>query len=124
MTGLYHSKDINDINPTERVEIELLLEGLNKLYGYDFRDYVFSSIRRRIWYRIRAEGLKTVSGLQEKIFYDSACLNRLLTDFSIQVTEMFRDPLLGKRLYLYLENYPKYVYGMRGAQLVRKYILW
>lgn len=68
------------------------MEGIHKLYGYDFRDYVLPSIRRRIWHRVRAEGLVTISGLQEKVFHDSDCMQRLITDFSIQVTEMFRDP--------------------------------
>ena len=69
-----------------------MLEGIYRISGYDFRNYIFSSIRRRIWYRVQAERLTTISGLQEKIFHDPACMNRLLTDFSIQVTEMFRDP--------------------------------
>lgn len=69
-----------------------MLEGIYGICGYDFRDYILSSIRRRIWHRVQAERLTTISGLQEKIFHDPACMNRLLMDFSIQVTEMFRDP--------------------------------
>ena len=47
----------------ERIEINLLLEGIFRYYGFDFRNYVFSSIKRRIWYRIRAERLNSVSSL-------------------------------------------------------------
>ncbi|MBD2843716.1 protein-glutamate O-methyltransferase CheR [Paenibacillus sp. IB182496] len=76
----------------ERIEVELLLEALFRLYGYDFRDYAFSSIRRRIWHRVHAERLSTVSGLMEKVLHDRACMDRLLSDMTIHVTEMFRDP--------------------------------
>lgn len=76
----------------ERIEINLLLEGIYRYYGYDFRNYVFSSIRRRIWYRIRAERLNSVSSLQEKVLHDPCMMERLLADFSIHISEMFRDP--------------------------------
>ncbi|EHQ87617.1 CheR family methyltransferase [Desulfosporosinus youngiae] len=76
----------------EKIEIQLLLEGIYRYYGFDFRNYVFASIRRRIWYRIRSEGLKSVSRLQEKVLHDCSAMARLLSDFSIHVSEMFRDP--------------------------------
>lgn len=76
----------------EKIEIQLLLEGLFLKYGYDYRDYAYPSIRRRVWHRVHAENLKTITGLLEKVFYDSECLQRLVADFSINVTEMFRDP--------------------------------
>ncbi|WP_083236953.1 protein-glutamate O-methyltransferase CheR [Desulfosporosinus sp. BG] len=76
----------------EKIEISLLLEGIYCYYGFDFRNYVSSSIRRRIWYRIRAERLKNVSSLQEKVLHDPCVMERLLSDFSIHISEMFRDP--------------------------------
>ena len=76
----------------EKIEIDLLLEGIYRYYGFDFRNYVFSSIRRRIWYCIRAERLKNVSSLLEKVLHDPCMMERLLSDFSIHISEMFRDP--------------------------------
>ncbi len=76
----------------EQIEIELLLEGIFRLYGFDFRAYAYASIRRRLWKRIEAEGLSTVSGLQERILHEPAMMERLLLDLSINVTAMFRDP--------------------------------
>ncbi|PWV92072.1 chemotaxis protein methyltransferase CheR [Paenibacillus cellulosilyticus] len=81
-----------NIEPLEQLEIELLLEALYRYYGFDFRDYVLPSIRRRIWHRIHAEKLSTISGLQEKVLHDRNTMKRLIADFSINVTEMFRDP--------------------------------
>ncbi len=76
----------------ERVEVDLLLEGVYRHYGFDFRGYAYASLRRRIWKRAHAEGLPTVSALQAAVLHDSAVLERLLDDLSVNVTAMFRDP--------------------------------
>jgi chemotaxis protein methyltransferase CheR len=76
----------------ERVEIDLLLEGIYRRYGFDFREYAPASLRRRLWRRVHAERLNSISGLQEKVLHDRACMERLLLDLSINVTSMFRDP--------------------------------
>lgn len=76
----------------ERIEIALLLEGVYRHYGFDFRSYAYSSIRRRVWKRIHAEALTTVTQLQERVLHDPHAMERLLLDLSINVTAMFRDP--------------------------------
>jgi chemotaxis protein methyltransferase CheR len=76
----------------ERLEIELLLEGVFRHYGFDFRSYAYASLRRRVWKRIEAEGLSTVSALQERVLHDPDVMNQLLLDLSVNVTAMFRDP--------------------------------
>lgn len=78
----------------ERIEIELLLEGIYRLYGYDFRNYAYNSIRRRIWHRVNAMKLETISALQEQVLHDSESMKLLIKDLMIHVTEMFRDPEL------------------------------
>jgi chemotaxis protein methyltransferase CheR len=76
----------------EQIEIQLLLEGMFQYYGFDFRDYALASLKRRIWNAIRMERLSSVSGLQEKVLHDPACLERFLLGLSVHVTAMFRDP--------------------------------
>ena len=76
----------------EQVEIELLLEGIYRHYGFDFRSYAYSSIRRRLWKRLEAEGLTTISELQARVLHDTEAMERLLLDLSVNVTSMFRDP--------------------------------
>jgi chemotaxis protein methyltransferase CheR len=76
----------------EAIEIALLLEGVHQHYGFDFRQYARASLRRRLWRRVYAEGLATISGLQERVLHDQAAMERLLLDLSINVTSMFRDP--------------------------------
>jgi chemotaxis protein methyltransferase CheR len=81
-----------DNREIEALEIRFFLKAVFEQYGYDFRDYAAASIRRRIWKRINAEGLKSVSGLQERILHDPACFGRLLKDMTVNVTGFFRDP--------------------------------
>jgi len=76
----------------ERLEIELLLEAIYRQYGFDFRSYAYASIRRRLWRRIEAEGLRTVSALQDRLLHEPAMMEQVLLDLSINVTAMFRDP--------------------------------
>ena len=76
----------------EDLELRLLLEAIYQRYGYDFREYARSSIRRRVWRRVSEERLQTISGLQERLLHDPDCMERLLLDLSVSVTSMFRDP--------------------------------
>ena len=76
----------------ERIEIELLLEGIYRHYGFDFRSYAYASIRRRLWKRIEAEGFQSITALQERVLHDPDMMEKLLLDLSINVTAMFRDP--------------------------------
>ena len=95
----------------EDIEVGLLLEGIYRQYGYDFRDYAMSSLRRRIQHVVRDEGLTTVSGLQERVLHDPACLQRFVLALSVNVTSMFRDPAfykaLRERVLPLLRTYPK-----------------
>lgn len=84
--------DIQDSR--ERIEIELLLEGIYKLYGYDFRNYAYNSLRRRIWHQVHAMKLGSISALQEKVLHDPASMRQLVKSIMIHVTEMYRDPSL------------------------------
>ena len=83
---------MNNGHELETIEIQLLLEGMFRYYGFDFRNYAFASLKRRIWNTIRLESLNSVSGLQEKVLHNPAYLDRLLLGLSVNVTAMFRDP--------------------------------
>jgi chemotaxis protein methyltransferase CheR len=76
----------------EQLEIDLLLEAVYRRYGFDFRQYAQASLKRRLWRRLLAEGLSSISELQAKLLHDPPCMERLLLDLSINVTAMFRDP--------------------------------
>ena len=99
-----------DTTEIQELETELLLEGVYRRYGYDFRDYAPGSIRRRVRKRMADEHLHTVSELQQKVLRDPECMTRLLLDASINVTGMFRDPhvyaALRTKVVLTLRTYP------------------
>jgi chemotaxis protein methyltransferase CheR len=76
----------------EQLEIELLLEAVYRRYGLDFRQYAQASLKRRLYRRLHAEGLTTLSQLQDRLLHDPPSMERLLVDLSINVTSMFRDP--------------------------------
>lgn len=80
------------LNKQTNLEIDLLLEAIYRLSGYDFRQYNRSSISRRIFNRMRINSIPTISRVQEKVIHDQEFLEQLLNDFSINVTEMFRNP--------------------------------
>jgi chemotaxis protein methyltransferase CheR len=95
----------------EEIEVGLLLDGVYRQYGYDFRDYAMASVRRRVRHLVREEGLATISGLQEKVLHDPRALQRFVVTLSVNVTSMFRDPsfykALRERVVPLLRTYPK-----------------
>jgi len=94
----------------ERLEIDLVLEGIYRRYGYDFRNYASAHIKRRLEHRLGLSRLGSYMELLHKLIYDEKFFNELLLDLSINVTEMFRDPLFYKAvresLVPYLQTYP------------------
>lgn len=76
----------------ENLEIHLLMEAINTLYGFDFHQYTFASIRRRINHLLAMESYPSISHLQHAVIYQEAIAEKVLAALSIQVTEMFRDP--------------------------------
>src|SRR6266498_3130731 len=94
----------------DELEIDLLLEGIFRNYGFDFRQYAKGSIKRRLWRRIGLEGLQSVAGLMDRVLREPACMERLLLDLSVNVTSMFRDPLFylafRRRVIPLLRTYP------------------
>ena len=83
------------MNPAEReaIEISLLLEAIFKTYGYDFRNYADASMRRRIMQFAEKNGYQRISGMIPEVIHDRSFFQSLAAEFSITVTEMFRDPL-------------------------------
>src|SRR5437773_2222320 len=76
----------------EEIETGLLLEGIFRQYGFDFRNYAPSSLRRRLNNFILDEHITSISALQDRVLRDRQWLDRLLYALSVNVSEMFRDP--------------------------------
>jgi chemotaxis protein methyltransferase CheR len=77
---------------SEQIEIRLLLEAIKLKYGFDFLDYAGAHLKRRIRRRMHLEEHANVAEMLHRVLQDETFLEVLLADFSINVTEMFRDP--------------------------------
>jgi chemotaxis protein methyltransferase CheR len=78
--------------------------------GYDFRDYAFSSLKRRAKRQALNEGGLTLAELRHLVAGDPAAMTRLLVALTVHVTAMFRDPgfflLLRQTVVPILKTYP------------------
>jgi chemotaxis protein methyltransferase CheR len=82
----------------ENLEIQMLLEAIHQKYGYNFKDYANAHTKRRLTYRMNLSHLNNYAELMHKVIYDEDFFNVLLLDLSINVTEMFRDPGVYKKI--------------------------
>ncbi len=86
MTTVKQSQSLEDI------ELELLLEGVFRHYGFDFRRYAPSSLKRRIWNFMKKERFQSISALQERVLHNREWLDAFLYALSVNVSAIFRDP--------------------------------
>lgn len=82
----------------EEIEVRLLLEGIRLRYGYDFREYASSPLRRSIYDAMLGEGVSTISAYQDQILHEEACMHRFLGTVGVSVTSMFREAELMRYL--------------------------
>jgi len=79
-------------------EFEQLLHMLHHVYGYDFSGYSKSSLLRRIHKFMDEKQLADGSRLIKLLAGDVAVFNGFLETITVNVTEMFRDPVFYKSL--------------------------
>lgn len=94
----------------EELEVDLVLYALLKKSGFDYRNYSKSHIKRRLNHRLAVSGFLRYSDLIPKIIYSQDFLETIISDLSINVTEMYRDPEFFKEvkelLFPYIMTYP------------------
>jgi chemotaxis protein methyltransferase CheR len=96
--------------PISDQQIELLLTDLLDIYGYDFTDYTKASLKRRINRLYMLDRFPSFAEFRYKIRVDENYFNRFIEQVTVNVTEMFRDPLfyqeLKKEVLPVLATYP------------------
>lgn len=99
-----------DSTAREELELNLLLDGILRQYGYDFRQYARASLLRRVRHAVAQEGAETISGLLAVLLHDANALKRFIGALSVNVTSMFRDAEFYQALRLHalplLRTYP------------------
>ena len=104
---------------TEDIEIKLLLEALFRRYHYDFRGYSMASVKRRIKLAKEKLHCHSYSQLQDLVLHDETKLAGLLSFLTVQVSEMFRDPLYFKaireQVVPHLRTYPSLKVWIAGC---------
>jgi chemotaxis protein methyltransferase CheR len=99
-----------DPQAVEQIELTLLLEGIFQRWGYDFRGYSRASLRRRVGEFMGREGLARIGDLTARVLHEEPLFQALVQQFSVPVTEMFRDPAvylaLRREVVPYLRTYP------------------
>lgn len=94
----------------EGTEVDIFLEAIFQKYGYDFRNYAKASIKRRIQNLQKKFAIRKISDMIPRMHQDRSFSNSILAEFSITVTEMFRDPefyrSIRENIVPYLDTYP------------------
>jgi chemotaxis protein methyltransferase CheR len=92
------------------LEMKLLLEGVYLKYQHDFRQYSAASLRRRIRLALERFDCRTVSQLQDRVLHEPDVFAGMLQYFTVQVSEMFRDPAyfraIREQVIPHLKTYP------------------
>jgi chemotaxis protein methyltransferase CheR len=92
------------------IEMDLLLHGIARVYGYDFTQYADASLRRRMRQWLADSGFSSFAEAQPKVLRNPAVFDGLLRGITVNVSEMFRDPLVFKvireQVVPHLKTYP------------------
>jgi chemotaxis protein methyltransferase CheR len=109
----------NATTESEEIELGLLLEAIHRKYHYDFRDYSPASIKRRLLQARDHFGCTSFSQLQHLMLHESGIFLQLLPFLTVQVSEMFRDPLyfrtLRETVIPHLKTYPSLKVWIAGC---------
>lgn len=81
-----------EVQDIEIADLRRLTSFLMERFNYDFRDYAMSSFKRRIKRIIELYKFKSVNALIEKLERNPAFFDEFVSEITVNVTEMFRDP--------------------------------
>jgi chemotaxis protein methyltransferase CheR len=79
-------------------EIKQFLESIRFVYGYDFTEYSEASVKRRIQAFMDSNKINSVKDLGRIVLKDEPVFEKFVQDITVNVTEMFRDPMFYKSL--------------------------
>src|ERR1700760_569481 len=84
--------------PISDHQLNLLLTDLLEIYGYDFTAYAKASLKRRINRLYALDRFPSFAEFRYKVRSNETYFNRFIEQLTVNVTEMFRDPLFYRAL--------------------------
>lgn len=87
-----------DLNVIQDEEVEIILNDLLEIYGYDFTEYSKASIKRRINRLFTIDRFTSFAEFRYRIKTDADYIPHFIEQITVTVTEMFRDPAFYKAL--------------------------
>ncbi|WP_316931122.1 CheR family methyltransferase [Flavobacterium subsaxonicum] len=74
-------------------ELEVLINEVFEYYGFDFSGYSRASLKRRVDRLLHLDGFRNFTELLSKVRSEPAYFKHMVEEITVNVTEMFRDPL-------------------------------
>jgi chemotaxis protein methyltransferase CheR len=84
--------------PLQDNDVDLLVNELAEMYGYDFSNYAKASLRRRISRLLIVDKIPSFAELVYRVKNDESYLTHVVEQLTVNVTEMFRDPFVFKSI--------------------------
>jgi len=81
-----------EISPIQYEELEILLNDLFNLYGYDFTEYSKASMQRRVQRLFMVDKFPSFAEFRYRLQNDAQYFRRFVEEITVNVTEMLRDP--------------------------------
>jgi len=80
------------VQELDTVLVKKLAEKIKSSYGYDFTNYALSSFKRRVLRILEMHKISGIDSLIRKIENEAEFLEVFISEVTVNVTEMFRDP--------------------------------
>lgn len=107
------------------LEIDLLVSAIRQAHGYDFSEYAQASLTRRLGAWLAKSGFDSYGAAMSAVLRDAALCRTLVEDVTVNVSDMFRDPVFFRTLRTevvpHLRTYPHakiWVAGCAGGEEV------
>lgn len=85
-------------NTLKEEEVNLFVNEMAQRYGYDFNNYARASLKRRISRLITVDKIPGFTELIYRLRNDPEYMMHAVEEITVNVTEMFRDPLVFKMI--------------------------
>lgn len=79
-------------------ELEILINDVFEYHGFDFSGYSMASFKRRVDRLYQMDNFPDFKEFKSRVLSDADYFKRMVEEITVNVTEMFRDPLFYKVL--------------------------